>query len=90
MTARQEAKEFQATLKGQVVSVRALLRGCEPLFSATDIASSLGYARPQVFLRSRELQEHMRVVGVEPYFNEVGVRAAATACPKGKKNSLQR
>ena len=57
-----------------------------PLFSATDIASSLGYARPQVFLRSRELQEHMRVVGVEPYFNEVGVRAAATACPKGKNN----
>ena len=66
---QQQDKEFRYTIQGRVVSVRALLVDDEPRFSATDIASSLGYAKPLQFVQTYGLPAHAKVIDLEPYFN---------------------
>ena len=83
--AHQQAMEFRTTLRGQAVCVRALLVDGEPLFSATDVASSLGYARPLQFVQASAPTGSQRILDGEPFLTEEGVHALGGACPNNKR-----
>ena len=65
--------------------VRALLVDGDPLFNATDVASSLGYARPLQFVQATAPTGSQRILNGEPFLTEEGVHTLGGTCPNNKR-----